>query len=67
MKELAAEYGGAVWDQYAIMGGSRSSALWRGKGLMRPDRIHFTAEGYRLVGDLLYNALITDYLETNGN
>lgn len=67
MKELAKEYGGAVWDQYAIMGGSRSSALWRGKGLMRPDRIHFTAEGYRLIGDMLYNALITDYLETNGN
>ena len=67
MKELASEYGGAVWDQYAIMGGSRSSALWKGKKLMRPDRIHFTAEGYRLVGDLLYNALITDYLETNGN
>ena len=67
MKELAAEYGGAVWDQYAIMGGSRSSALWKGKKLMRPDRIHFTAEGYRLIGDMLYNALITDYLETNGN
>ena len=67
VRTLAAEYGGAVWDQYAIMGGSRSSALWKGKKLMRPDRIHFTAEGYRLVGDLLYNALITDYLETNGN
>ena len=56
-----------MWDQYAIMGGSRSSALWKGKKLMRPDRIHFTAEGYRLIGDLLYNALITDYLETNEN
>ena len=67
MKELAAECGGAVWDQYAIMGGARSSALWRGKGLMRPDRIHFTAEGYRFIGDLIYNALITDYLNTNGN
>lgn len=62
MKELAKEYGGAVWDQYTVMGGSRSSALWRGKGLMRTDRIHFTAEGYRLVADLLYNAIITDYL-----
>lgn len=67
MKELAAEYEGAVWDQYTVMGGSRSSALWRGKDLMRPDRIHFTAEGYRLIGDLLYNALITDYLKTHGN
>lgn len=67
MKELAAEYGGAVWDQYTVMGGSRSSALWLGKGLMRPDRIHFTAEGYRLIADLLFNAILTDYTNTNGN
>ena len=66
-KELAAETGGAVWDQYHIMGGSRSSALWRGKRLMRPDRIHFTAEGYHLIGDMLYNAIITDYLQADGN
>lgn len=66
MKELAAETGGAVWDQYRIMGGPRSSALWLGKGLMRPDRIHFTAEGYRLIGDLLYNAIMTDYLKADG-
>lgn len=66
-KELAAEYDGAVWDQYHIMGGSRSSALWRGKELMRPDRIHFTAAGYRLIADLLYNAIITDYLQSDGN
>ena len=66
-KELAAETGGAVWDQDHIMGGSRSSALWRGKRLMRPDRIHFTAEGYHLIGDMLYNAIITDYLQADGN
>lgn len=66
-KELAKEYGGAVWDQYYIMGGARSSALWKAKGLMRKDRIHFTSEGYRLLGDLLYNAIMADYLKMNGN
>lgn len=66
-KELAAEYDGAVWDQYHIMGGSRSSALWKAQGLMRPDRIHFTIAGYQLLADMLYNAILTDYLHANGN
>ncbi len=66
-KELAAETNGAVWDQYHIMGGARSSALWLGKRLMRPDRVHFTAEGYELIGDMLYNAIMTDYLQADGN
>lgn len=66
-KELAAEYGGAVWDQYYIMGGARSSALWKAKNLMRNDRIHFTAAGYRLLGDLLYNAIAADYMRANGD
>ncbi len=66
-RELAAECGGAVWNQFRIMGGFRSSASWQYAGLMRADRIHFTREGYELLGDLLYNALITDYLKFNGN
>lgn len=61
MKELAAEYGGALWDQYQIMGGAHSSLKWKNKKLMRTDRIHFTAAGYQLLGDLLFNAIITDY------
>ncbi len=65
--ELAAEHNGAVWDLYHIMGGGRSSALWRNQKLMRPDRIHFTSKGYHLVGDMLYNAIITDYTQSNGN
>lgn len=66
-RELAAECDGAVWNQFRVMGGYRSSASWQYAGLMRADRIHFTREGYELMGDLLYNALITDYLQFNGN
>lgn len=61
MKQLAREYGGAVFDVFAMMGGLRSSSAWVRTGLQRPDHIHFTREGYELWGDLLYNALINDY------
>ena len=61
MRQLAREYGGAVFDVFSIMGGLRSSSQWVRSGLMRPDHIHFTREGYELLGDLLYNAIIRDY------
>ena len=57
MLELAAEYDGAVWDLFEIMGGNGSAVRWMDAGLMKKDRLHFTAEGYRLLGDMLYQAL----------
>lgn len=60
--ELAAEYGGAVWDVFDLMGGLGSSTAWRNAGLMTSDLIHFTRTGYELLGDMLYNALVEDYL-----
>lgn len=61
MFELAEEYGAAVWDLYDIMGGEQSVTSWRDAGLARPDRLHFTKEGYSLLGDLMYNAIVQDY------
>lgn len=60
--ELAEEYGGAVWDVFDLMGGLDSCTRWRDAGLMATDLIHFTRTGYELLGDLLYNALIDDYM-----
>ena len=60
--DLAAETGGAVFDVFQLMGGLGASDAWMRQGLMRSDHIHFTADGYRLLGDLLYNALMDDYL-----
>lgn len=60
--ELAAEYGGAVWDVFDMMGGLGSSTAWRDAGLMASDLIHFTRTGYELLGDMLYNALVEDYM-----
>ena len=55
---LAREVDGAVWDQFEIMGGLKSMDRWRLAKLGRPDRVHFTASGYRLLGNLLADALL---------
>lgn len=60
-KELCSECGGGVWDQYEIMGGTGSMKKWESAGLARRDKIHFTDEGYTILGDLLYNALMEKY------
>jgi lysophospholipase L1-like esterase len=31
--------------------------------MAQKDRLHFTNSGYQLVGDLMYNALIEQYIE----
>ncbi len=55
---LAQETGGAVWDQFDIMGGLRSMDKWRMDKLAQTDRVHFTVKGYQLLGDLFYNAFL---------
>lgn len=49
--------GGAVWDQFTVMGGLKSMDTWQQNDLAQRDRIHFTRKGYELIGDLLSNAL----------
>ncbi len=61
--ELAQQHNAAVWDFFSIMGGLKSMAEWEKAGLATRDKIHFKAEGYKLMGDLLYNAFITEYLK----
>ena len=60
--ELAQEYNGCVWDLFSIMGGMGSVNAWEEEQLVRHDRLHFTTLGYELLGDMLYNAILTDYL-----
>lgn len=54
---LASITGGAVWDQFEIMGGLKSMAKWQKACLARTDKVHFTRAGYQLLGDLLFEAL----------
>ena len=52
-----------LWDLYRVTNGYGSCYNWFSKKLMNKDRIHFTADGYRLQGQLLYNALAKEYNE----
>lgn len=63
---LANLTGGAVWDQFDIMGGLKSMAKWQNSGLARRDKVHFTRNGYQLLGDLFYQALTRELDKTRG-
>ncbi len=60
--EIAEQEGAAVWDLYDIMGGYGSMGVWKDAGLANKDHVHFLLPGYNLLGDMLYNALIFDWL-----
>ena len=62
-KTIAAECGGGVWDLYEVMGGLGSSEEWRKTGLMQRDRVHFTRLGYKIVGEMLYDAFVKFYAD----
>jgi lysophospholipase L1-like esterase len=38
-----------------------SMTAWRKSNFAMPDGIHFTREGYALLGQLLFNAIIKPY------
>jgi lysophospholipase L1-like esterase len=56
--QLAYKYEQAVWDFYGIMGELGSSKIWKDKGLMQADHVHFTSKGYHLKGALLIDAFL---------
>ena len=60
-RDLAKEFHAVFWDWYQVMGGSGSMALWEQAGLAQADKVHFTPNGYRLVGDLLFDAIMDEY------
>jgi lysophospholipase L1-like esterase len=62
---LAEETGSAFWNFYLVMGGYRSVVKWQYSGLATKDRIHLTGKGYKLQGELLFDALMRDYVNTS--
>jgi lysophospholipase L1-like esterase len=56
--QLAKKHEAAVWDFYGIMGELGSSKLWVRNGLMRNDLVHFTANGYKLKGEMFFESYL---------
>lgn len=63
MFRMAEELNAGVWDMYSVMGGLNSIVLWEANRLAQRDKVHFTREGYLLLGDLFFNALARDFEE----
>jgi len=63
MMRLGAREGVAVWDLFGAMGGLGSIREWESAKLAKNDRIHFNREGYVLLGDMMYAALMEKYAE----
>ena len=61
MLKMAEEYNTGVWDMYEVMGGLNSVVLWEKNNLVQRDKVHFTREGYLLLGDLFFNALMKNF------
>lgn len=59
--QFAVENGLAFWDMYKVNGGKNSAAEWKLKGLLRPDGIHFSRDGYAYQGNLLFDAIMKSY------
>ncbi len=62
--EYAREKGLAVWNMYTVVGGEKDACRnWKTAKLLRPDHVHYLPEGYKLQGELLFEALINSYNE----
>lgn len=55
---IAEQTKGAVFDQFNIMGGLYSMGKWYSNKLAKYDRVHFTNEGYKMMGNLFFNAFM---------
>jgi lysophospholipase L1-like esterase len=60
-RQAAYAAGCPFWDLRAKMGGKGSVAQWYAAGLAQKDRVHFTAAGYRMLGDAVFGDLMSQY------
>jgi lysophospholipase L1-like esterase len=57
-REVAARHGCGFFDLVAFTGGPGSMTRWAAAGLALEDHVHFSDEGYRLLGRALSRALL---------
>jgi lysophospholipase L1-like esterase len=60
-REAALEFGCGFWNLRTAMGGRASMKQWVQAGMAQGDYVHFTAQGYRLLGDALFELLTGQY------
>ncbi|KAB2909889.1 MAG: GDSL-type esterase/lipase family protein [Ignavibacteriales bacterium] len=63
-KNVATRTGVAFWDLFAAMGGKGAMERWAKDKLTTADMTHLSAEGYKKVAGMLYDALM-DYAAKN--
>jgi lysophospholipase L1-like esterase len=63
LKEAALNNNCGFWNMYEAMGGQNSMPSWVNvePSLARPDYVHFSPKGARLIANMFYNALIFEY------
>jgi len=49
------------FDLQRICGGEQACRNWRAARMLRGDGVHFTSDGYRVHGELLYAAIVKSY------
>lgn len=60
-RRAAIAVGAAFIDLRAEMGGPGSMEKWVKAGAAQADRVHFTAQGYHLLGDAVYTDIMSQY------
>ncbi len=60
-REAALAAGCAFWDMRERMGGKGSMQQWVYAGLAQYDHVHFTGQGYRMLGAALFKEMIGHY------
>ncbi len=60
-REAALAEGCAFWDLRAKMGGKGSMRQWVLAGMGQYDHVHFTAPGYKMIGDAVFRDLMSQY------
>ena len=63
LKKAAIDTGSGYWDMYQAMGGFNSMPSWVNAEpeLARPDYVHFSSRGSKLISSMFYNAFILEY------
>jgi len=60
-REAAVSSGCPFWDLRAKMGGKGSMLQWVAAGMALVDHVHFTYEGYHMLGDAVVRDLMSQY------